>query len=470
MTTSPNRLRAAHEKVAVGGLVEWLGSVGNRPGNQTTLTIVTNTGPARPADRDIARFGQFQEALVGCRVPVGRDPAARERHQRARVAVVLGNMGSPCRRADDTRCHRFTAVEDFDVNPLGRHAPRGERFLHLGHEAIRPADVDISLSRDADLLEHRSRQVTGRVEVFRHPVAWAWRAVTHIAAAVREREHQPIDLAGEWMMLAIASPVQPPHLPRRASRRQRVQHRQNRRRTDSRAEQHDRPLSRLQDETAARRADVKNIADPDMLPQVGSRRAMGLDLHADSIALPRRGTRERVTTKEWWAAIGPLKAQDNILTCQRHWQRPAIRTLQRQRQNVHALLVDRRHCERAKSWRDRMRSGGRDEPRVAASGRSRFTPQHRCEGRTPSRGQRFDPQGVLQSIARMIGRIQESVDLRDGHPLFRLSRLHDSSPRPHRLPPAPEGRIRAGRWTSAKPASAVRSCGCRRDSRSREAA
>ena len=35
------------------------------------------------------------------------------------------------------------------------------------------------------------------------------------------------------------------------------------------------------------------------------------------------------------------------------------------------------------------------------------------------------PQGALQAIARMIGRIEERVDLRDAHSLLRLSRLHD---------------------------------------------
>jgi hypothetical protein len=58
-------LRAANKKVALGGLVEWLRSVDDCLGNQTTLTVVTNTSPARPTDRDIARLGQLQEALVG---------------------------------------------------------------------------------------------------------------------------------------------------------------------------------------------------------------------------------------------------------------------------------------------------------------------------------------------------------------------------------------------------------------------
>src|SRR5438093_5503644 len=78
-----NRLRAANQKVAVSGLVEWLRSVGDGPRNQTALTVVANTRPARPADRNIARLGQLQNARVG-RLPMCGDAAARERYQRTR--------------------------------------------------------------------------------------------------------------------------------------------------------------------------------------------------------------------------------------------------------------------------------------------------------------------------------------------------------------------------------------------------
>src|SRR5215472_5853682 len=97
--------------------------------------------------------------------------------------VVLGNMWSPRRCADDTRRHRLAAVEDFDANPL-RHQARGcERLFHVCHEASWPAEIDVRLSRDADLVEDRSRQVTGGVEILAHPVARTRLAVTDVAAA-----------------------------------------------------------------------------------------------------------------------------------------------------------------------------------------------------------------------------------------------------------------------------------------------
>ena len=49
-----NRLRAAHKKVAVGGLVEWLRFINDCSGHETTLAVVTDTSPAGPADRDVA--------------------------------------------------------------------------------------------------------------------------------------------------------------------------------------------------------------------------------------------------------------------------------------------------------------------------------------------------------------------------------------------------------------------------------
>src|SRR5262245_27060271 len=145
--------------------------------------------------------------------------------------------------ADDTRGHRLATVEDFDVNPLGRHTEGCERLFHFCHEASRPAEVDIRFQWYADLVEDRSREVTGSVEILAHLVARARPAVTNIAAALGEREQETADFRGKWMMLPIASPVQPQDLSCRVGGCQRVQHRQNRRRPNSRAEQHYRSLS-----------------------------------------------------------------------------------------------------------------------------------------------------------------------------------------------------------------------------------
>ena len=100
-----SRLRATNKKVAVGGLLEWLRSIGDHAGNQTALTVVTHPGPARPTDRDVARLGQLQDALVGRRLPVCSNATAREKDHRTSVGVLVGQMRNSRRCADDTRRH-----------------------------------------------------------------------------------------------------------------------------------------------------------------------------------------------------------------------------------------------------------------------------------------------------------------------------------------------------------------------------
>src|SRR5262245_62470422 len=101
--------------------------------------------------------------------------------------------------ADDTRGHRLAAVEDFDVNPLGRHTEGCERLFHFCHEASRPAEVDIRFQWYADLVEDRSREVTGSVEILAHVVARARPAVTNIDAALGESEHETTELCCTWL-------------------------------------------------------------------------------------------------------------------------------------------------------------------------------------------------------------------------------------------------------------------------------
>src|SRR5262249_15758289 len=113
------------------------------------------------------------------------------------------------RCADGARSDGLAAVEEFDVNPLRRHTQGCERLFHICHEAGRPAEIDIRFPWDADFVEDRSRQMTGGVEILAQLVARARPAVTNIAAAAREREHEAADFCGEWVMLPIASRVQP---------------------------------------------------------------------------------------------------------------------------------------------------------------------------------------------------------------------------------------------------------------------
>src|SRR5215469_13149469 len=88
-------------------------------------------------------------------------------------------------------------------------------------------------------------------------------------------------------------------------------------------------------------------------------------------------------------------------------------------------MIYRRHRERPKSGRNRMRSLWQHEPRVPTSATSRLALQQCFKRRAPSSRKRLDPQYALQLIARMVWRIKQRVDLCDSHSFLRLSHLHD---------------------------------------------
>src|SRR3954466_16077816 len=91
---------------------------------------------------------------------------------------------------DYTGRHRVSSVEELDMNALRCNIQRRECLLHARHEGRGPAKVDISVSRKADVLEDRSREVAERVEIDADPVVRAGPAITDIAASVREGSHQ----------------------------------------------------------------------------------------------------------------------------------------------------------------------------------------------------------------------------------------------------------------------------------------
>src|SRR5208337_663713 len=70
-------LGTAYEHVPRSGPLERLRVVSNRSINQTSHAGMTDTNPARPSDRNVARFRQFKQAPE-FRIPSGSNPATRE--------------------------------------------------------------------------------------------------------------------------------------------------------------------------------------------------------------------------------------------------------------------------------------------------------------------------------------------------------------------------------------------------------
>src|SRR5271169_2169193 len=70
-------LGAAYEHVPGSGPLQRLRVINDRPANQTSHAGMTDSSPAGPSDRNIARFRQFKQARE-FRIPNGGNPAARK--------------------------------------------------------------------------------------------------------------------------------------------------------------------------------------------------------------------------------------------------------------------------------------------------------------------------------------------------------------------------------------------------------
>ena len=140
------------------------------------------------------------------------DAAAGERHERAGVLFVRRQMGSLVRGADTSRGLGIVAAENFGVNSLRFDTERREGFFHVRHEVGWATEIRVGVSRDADFVKDGARQATGTVEMLSHFVVRAWSAVADMRASIRELAYQTAGFAGERMMLAIASRMEPEDL------------------------------------------------------------------------------------------------------------------------------------------------------------------------------------------------------------------------------------------------------------------
>src|SRR5271157_4847332 len=71
------RLGTAYEHVPGSGSLQRLRVIDNRSADETRHAGMTDSRPARPSDRNVARFRQLQQAPE-FRVPSGGNPATRE--------------------------------------------------------------------------------------------------------------------------------------------------------------------------------------------------------------------------------------------------------------------------------------------------------------------------------------------------------------------------------------------------------
>src|SRR3954463_3515395 len=125
----------------------------------------------------------------------------------------------------------------------------------------------------------------GRIEVHTWLIRTLRSAVLHVAPAVWQALEQLSHLLGERMFVSVASSINPPHLACRWFGRKRVQHRQDRSHSDSRANQHDRPLVCFQNEAAPRRAHFQYVTDLDIREEIVAGGLVAFPFNAETIAL-----------------------------------------------------------------------------------------------------------------------------------------------------------------------------------------
>src|SRR5262245_30116583 len=112
------------------------------------------------------------------------------------------------------------------MDPVRRHAPGSKAQPQVAEEARWAANVEVSISRDAQLVENRHPQAASRVVVPPFPIVRIRPAVADATSPASEHLEKLSHLRGEQMGFAIACTVQPPDLPGRSARSQRMQHRE----------------------------------------------------------------------------------------------------------------------------------------------------------------------------------------------------------------------------------------------------
>src|SRR5271169_6338106 len=125
-------LGAAYEHVPGSGPLQRLRVITNCSANQTSHAGMTHSSPARPSDRNVARFRQFKQAGKFT-IPSGGNPATREGDWGARSGRPLWQVGS-VNNLRHARGNRLERTEDFRVYIPGGHSPVSQPIAHILQE------------------------------------------------------------------------------------------------------------------------------------------------------------------------------------------------------------------------------------------------------------------------------------------------------------------------------------------------
>src|SRR5437016_1795637 len=110
------------------------------------------------------------------------------------------------------------------MDPVRRHTPSGQAHPQVTEKARWPANVEVAISRNTQLVENVHPQVTCCIVVPSLSVIRSRPAVADLASPARKHCEKLSHLCSEGLGFAIACTVQPPDLPRRAARGEGMQH------------------------------------------------------------------------------------------------------------------------------------------------------------------------------------------------------------------------------------------------------
>jgi hypothetical protein len=115
------RLRAANQDISESRSLKWFRVVMNRSTDHACHACMADPGSARPSDRDVASFRQFEQTIESA-IPFDGDPASCERNLGPRSRKPLGRV----RRVTNlfhARRNSLNRAKNFRMYALGLHTP-----------------------------------------------------------------------------------------------------------------------------------------------------------------------------------------------------------------------------------------------------------------------------------------------------------------------------------------------------------
>ena len=215
--------------------------------------------------------------------------------------------------AHDARRPRGRGPEHFGVHPVRLDSPRAKRHLDIGEITSRSAEVEVRVSRDRELLKERPSQVAPQIVVAAETIGGARPAVDGAEMAVAERRDQPAGLACKRVMGPVVRRVDPPDVAcLSVVARGRMEHAEERRHSDARAQQDDRGRTGRERKRSARRADVQETSNLDV-PVEECAASTALVLHADQVGSGMRRAAEGVIPEDGRTVRAWAQPDDDVL-------------------------------------------------------------------------------------------------------------------------------------------------------------